>query len=98
MAKITSPYNDEHYIDVPDEWLGKHARRHDEAVRKAKDLPATWRDFTAAMALLDDWHLPGVPKNSDEWDFDEMSLPVMVWVRETTLGSYYECYKIPKNF
>lgn len=92
-----SPFDPSHYIEYPDEWLGKHARRHDEAIAKSKDLPATWREFTAAMALLDDWSLPGLPKNPENWDFDAVSLPVMAWVKNTVLTDYYKCFQVPKN-
>lgn len=95
--RVTSPYSPEHYIDVPDEWLGKHARRHDEAAERGKDLPPTWRDFAVAMALLDDWNLPGLPKNPELWDFEGLNLHVMMWVKTAVLSSYYDCYKVPKN-
>ena len=97
VAKIFLPGSDEHYITMPDEWLGKHARRHDEAADKSKGLPSTWRDFTVAMALLDDWHLPGLPKNPEQWEIEIVSLPVMAWVKMTVLASYYACFDIAKN-
>ena len=95
--RLQSPYDPAHFIEFPDEWLGKHAKRHDEAVSRSKDLPATWRDFAVAMALLDDWSLPGLPKNPELWQFDLLSLPVMMWVKTAVLTPYYRCYEVPKN-
>ena len=95
--RLQSPYDPVHYIELPDEWLGKHAKRHDDAAAAGSELPATWRDFAVAMALLDDWNLPGVAKNSELWDFAELGLPLMIWVKTAVLQSYYRCYEIPKN-
>jgi hypothetical protein len=95
--RIQSPYDPAHFIEFPNEWLGKHAKRHDEAVAASQDMPATWREFACAMALLDDWNLPGLPKNPEKWDFGAMSLRVMAWVKNEVLLSYYRCFQVPKN-
>lgn len=87
------------YIDLPDEWLGLHARRRDEAVEKARaaGLSSTIRDFAVSMALLDDWHLPGLNGNPDRWDFDQVGLPLIAWVNSETLIDFSSCWAIPKN-
>ena len=94
--RIDYPHGDG-WIELPDEWLGAHARRRDEAIEKSKALPATWLEFAVAMSLLDDWQLPGLPKNTDLWDFNVMSLRMMAWVKITVLESFAACFKIPKN-
>ena len=95
--RLQSPYDPAHYIDLPDKWIGIHAKRHDDALAAGSELPATWRNFATAMALLDDWNLPGVAKNADLWDFAELGLPLMVWVSTAVFQSYNRCYEIPKN-
>lgn len=95
--RLNSPYSTEHYIELPGEWLGIHAQRHDEAWEASSEMPSTWRNFATAMSLLDDWSLPGVPKNSSLWNFAELGLPLMVWVTTAVFKSYNECYEIPKN-
>ena len=93
-------YDETHYIELPNEWLGKHARQHDEAYQKARDaeLPATWRDFAVSVALLDDWYLPGLPKNPEKWDFETISLRLMAWVKVKVLSEYYKCFDVSKNY
>jgi len=97
--KIASPFNPEHFITMPDEWKGEHAQRHDDAAEKATaaKLPRTWREFAVAMALLDDWNLPGVNGNPDRWDFAAISLPIMAWGKLPTLDADNANLIIPNN-
>ena len=93
------PDHDGAFIELPDHWKGVHAQRYDEAIEAARvaKLPVTWREFSAAMALLDDWKLPGMNGNPDKWDFAELDLRVMVWVKNVTLPAYYGNFVVPKN-
>jgi hypothetical protein len=91
------PVGEGYFIDVPDRWLGMHGRRRDETLAKSSDLPETWRNFAVAMALLDDWFLPGLPKNPDGWELDKIELPLMIWVTHHVLTSYNKCYEVSKN-
>ena len=95
--RIDYPHGDG-WIELPDEWLGAHARRRDEAIEKSKALPATWLEFAVAMSLLDDWQLPGLPKNTELWQFDLLSLRMMAWAKITVLESYAVCFRVPKNY
>jgi hypothetical protein len=95
--RIDYPRAADAWIELPDVWLGLHAQRHDEALAKSKDLPATWREFVIAIALLDNWQLPGLTGRPETWDLGKMDLHVMAWVKSATLTSYYECFQVPKN-
>lgn len=88
---------EEFYIELPDEWLGEHVYRHDEAIEKAdKELPPTLQSFGVSLALLEDWRLPGLEGNPQTWDFNKMPLSVIAWVNGVTLRSYNECFIVPK--
>ena len=99
--RIDCPYDEfpDAHVVIPDAWYGEHAQRHDEAVTKARaaKLPQTWQDFSVAMALLDDWSLPGMSGNPEKWDLGKVNLRIMAWVSAVTLPEYYACFRIPKN-
>jgi hypothetical protein len=85
------------YIVLPDRWLGEHARRRDEAVIKADDLPRTFRDFEVALALVEDWKdIPDLDGNPENWDFEKMSWELMDWMIKTVLGDLATALTIPK--
>lgn len=86
------------WIDLPDlPWLGRHAQRRDEAAEKAKDLGQTLQSFAVALALLEDWSLPGLTGNPERWDYGELNLSVIAWVTQEVLSDFYKCFEIPKN-
>ena len=89
---------EEFYIELPDEWLGEHTYRYDEATDKAK---SEWSDalqsFSVALSLLDDWRLPGLEGNPDTWEFEKMPLSVIGWVNRTVIPSYMACFIVPKG-
>lgn len=85
------------YVSLPDEWLGKHAAKYDEAIAKSEGLPVSLRNFAAALALLDDWQIPGVPSNLTAGvNFAELPLPLISWVTQAVFASYNACFVVPK--
>ena len=101
MAKVQCPYPEhkDSFIVMPDRWKGEHAQRRDEALEQAvtKRMGNTLSSFAIAMALLDDWKLPGLNGNPEKWDFSEVELPIIAWVTDEVLGSYRRCFQVPKN-
>lgn len=92
------PEYDDSYIVIPDKWLGEHAARFAEADEKAEKLQGTvLKNFAIALALLDDWRLPGLEGNPDAWDFMKIDLEIIAWVGTTTLASYWQCFTVPKG-
>ena len=86
------------YIELPDEWLGEHSYRYDEAMAKAKDIEGeTLRTFSVALALLEDWRLPGLEGNPESWDFAKLPLSIIGWVNGVVIRSYMECFIVPKG-
>ena len=86
------------YIVLPDRWMGDHARRRDEAVAKAEDLPVTFRDFAVAMALVDDWkEIPELDGNPANWDFNTIPWDLMQWVIETVLQDVATSLRVSKK-
>ena len=87
------------FVVLPDVWLGRHAQRRDQAVEAAhKYNSGTLTQFAVAMALLEDWSLPGLPGNVELWDFTKLDLHLIVWVTETVLGDFAEAFTIPKAY
>ncbi len=101
LVKHSYPFDDSQpfYLELPDRWLGSHARRRDEALDLAEkgNLPPTLKNFAVAMALLDDWHLPALPKNPKMWVLDEVELRLIGWVTQTVLPAFYENFIVSRN-
>lgn len=97
--KIIYPFDDQFFVELPDRWLGVHARRRDEAIELADkaNLPTSLKNFAVAMALLDDWHLPALPKNPAKWVLDDVELRVIGWVTQAVLPAFYENFIVPRN-
>ena len=75
------------FIELPDEWLGKHAERRDLAVEAAENLPKTFSDFAVAMALVEDWgEIPQLDGNPENWDFGKIDWRLMNWVINTVFN------------
>ncbi len=88
-----------YFVVIPDEWLGLHAVKRDEAfaeLDKLSDLPDAYRTFAVSLALADDWNLPGMTGKLN-YDFSEMSLKIIAWVGHAVWGSFARCFVIPKN-
>lgn len=93
----------EYWIEFPadDEWFGWHAQRRDEATRKFSLMQdgkyeETLTTFAVALALCDDWHLPGLSGNPENWDHNKVNLPVLTWVTLTVMNEYNKWWEIPK--
>lgn len=91
-----------YWIDVPEAWLGHHADRYIQALESCDkhDPPqrGVIRDLTCAMALLEDWHLPGIGANPEKWDFGQVRLEVIAWINKTVLrDGYYKAFEVPKK-
>jgi hypothetical protein len=94
--KIDCPWGG--FIELPDTWLGQHARRRDEAAEKAGKLPDTFRRFAIAMALLENWgELPGLGGNPEKWDFEAVSWPVLSWVADVVFTDLALALSVPKK-
>lgn len=101
MPRYNSPYPDipEAWIEVPTKWVGRHAARYEEANAKAKarNWPQNYQNFACALALLDDWYIPGLNGNPEKWDFADFDLRIMAWVVRVVLDAYFACFQVPKN-
>lgn len=87
-----------YYIELPDEWLGEHSYRYEEASSKVEDKwNATIRTFSVSLALLEDWRLPGLEGNPESWDFAKMPLSIIGWVNGIVIRSYMDCFIVPKG-
>ena len=87
------------FVVLPDEWLGLHAQRRDQAVREAAAYDSnTLTLFAISLAIADDWGgLPGLNGKPENWDFAQVKIPVIAWVNETVLVDFNKAFIVPKN-
>jgi len=101
MKRIDCPFIEGAFIELPDEWLGEHARRHDAALAKARkaELGDTETQFCLSMALVENWGgIPGLDGNPDKWDFGVLSFSLISWIVRSVLPSYQLAWLVPANF
>jgi len=96
--RIAYPADDNIWLDVPDTFLGLHATRYDQANDQAEGQGRTLKTFACAVSLLDDWNIPALSGPPEKWDFERLELSLILWVNQTVIGRYMECYKVPKNY
>ena len=98
--KIDCPFLEGSYILLPEKWLGKHAARRDEAIEQChnKKMGETLTRFAVAMVLLDDWNLPGLTGNPEQWDFERIDLTLIAWVTNAVLPDFFECLAFPATY
>lgn len=87
-----------YFIELPDRWLGAHLIRYQEANEKLAGgtLPALLASFARHAALLDDWNLPGVNGNPENWDLAKADLQVVSWVNEVVNADFSQAFIVPK--
>ena len=86
------------WVDLPDRWLGEHQQRRDAAVAESeKYKSATLMRFAQALASLDEWSLPGLGSNVENWDFTKLDLHLIIWVIGVVDVSYNQLYFIEKK-
>jgi hypothetical protein len=101
MRKIDCPIEgqEECWIGLPDEWLGRHILRRDQAlakIRESKQESELFIRFSISMALMEDWKLPGLGGNPEQWDLEQVNLTVMLWVSEAVLSDFGTALLVPK--
>lgn len=86
------------WIELPDEWLGRHAAKRDRAAEKAAQLPPTLRRFAISMALLENWgDLRGLSGNPDAWDFERVQWATLEWVSDIVTVDLVKALTVPKK-
>jgi hypothetical protein len=95
--RITYPLDESVWIEHADEWKGAHAQRYDQAFKAAEKYESpSMTSFACALALLDNWRIPGLEGNPDHWDFLDLDLRVIAWVSGIVIPSYLACFDVPK--
>lgn len=88
---------EEIWVELPDEWLGKHADIRDDIVQKNRELADkalgdTLLKFSICMGILDDWSLPGLSGNKAKWDFSQIDLRTIAWVNMVVFNDFLQCF------
>lgn len=90
----------EAWVELPDEWLGRHIGKRDEAVANAIDRgieSSTLIQFAIALALAENWGgIPGLDGPPEKWDFAQVPAEIIGWLNRVIVGSYDECFQVPK--
>ena len=90
-------------IVLPDEWLGIHAQRRDEAAEASIESgldkkSVTLFQFALSLALLDDWKgIPGLDGPPENWTFEDVPLEIIAWINIVCLGEFMACFEVPKK-
>ena len=83
------------WVDLPDTWQGLHAERRDNAARQG-NMGTTLTGFAVSLALADDWSLPGLNGNPENWNFEEIDLRLIAWLNQVVVGDFAKCFIVPK--
>ncbi len=88
------------WIETPAVWLGRHGQRYAEAAAKAREagLRGAPAEFSAYLALLDNWQLPGLNGPPERWDVLELPLAVLAWVNSVVGPLFLANFAVPKGF
>ena len=88
------------WVKLPDRWIGDHANRRDVALAKATEagLGQTLSNFSVAMALLDNWRLPGIEGNPEKWDFSQLDWGLIAWVIEVVVNPFLARYELAQRY
>ena len=102
MRRIDCPFINGAFIGLPDKWLGSHAARRDATLEllrtREKKYGDTFTRFSIAMALLEEWSLPGLMGNPEQWDLERIDLTVIAWVSIETLSDFLACLASPAAY
>jgi hypothetical protein len=91
--------DDDTWIELPAEFTGRDVVRRDKAVEKLKDSGRgiTLDNFMVSVALLQNWQLPGLGGNVEQWNIEELPLKVIAWVNGVVLGEFQKCFLFPRH-
>lgn len=86
------------FVELPDEWLGIHAQRRDEAAEQAEKQghADTLTQFAVSLSLCDEWRIPGLEGKPENWDFLELPLDMIDWVNSVVLSDFAKAFYVPK--
>jgi hypothetical protein len=100
MRKIDCPFLEGAFIALPDQWLGRDAARRDRAIEagEEKKLTRTLLNFAVAMALLEDWNLPGLTGNPEQWDYERIDLQLIAWVSSVVNNDFLSLLLSPATY
>ena len=87
------------WIDLPTRFTGMHQQNRDDARESAAKYNSPQLIlFSMSLLSLDDWLLPGVVGNPDNWDFTKLDLQIIYWVNQEVQAAFDTMAIIPKNY
>ena len=95
----TDEWESDYFIAVPAKWRISHQVLRDEVIEKWDgELGQTdGIKFAISMAVADDWNLPGLGGNPENWDFSGFDLEIARWVNSVVHDSLAGCWYVKKN-
>lgn len=102
LKRIPYPGGDEsgdHFVAIPAVWRGKHLEKKDAAIAAAVSAGYTGDllDFIVSLALLEDWSMPGLTGNRDQWDIREMTAEAIYFVISAVMPSLQAARRVKKK-
>ena len=90
-----------YFVELPERWLGEHEERRSATIAKLYGAGVTvehWLRFAGSLAVVEDFNLPGVKKNSTDWDFSIIDLELMAWVNAVVWDDIMDCFNVKKKY
>lgn len=98
--RFDCPYAENCWIELPDEWLGKHAVARENALQSMREQKISdtgiIADLTVSLTLAVDFRLPGLEGKPELWNLAELPLDIIAWVTEIVGIDFNKSYAIPK--
>lgn len=87
------------YVVLPDDWLGEHLIKRDEAVSEYRKMgSAAMIDLGVALTLAEDWRgIPGLEGKPENWDLRKLRAQVINWLVAVVVGDFNKCFDFPKQ-
>ena len=97
--ECTLPRYEGGYVILPDEWLGIHIQRRDEAVEAAaKYNSRSLTQFVIALALAEEWGgFPGLEGDPQTWDVSKFPAALIFWFNRAVTWDFLLDGAIPKE-
>jgi hypothetical protein len=86
------------WVDLPDEWLGKHLLYRDNAVEALSAIKQnTLLQAGIGLALTDNWNISEITsRDPHEWKVDEWPLVLVSWLAQEVFVDFARAFYVPK--
>ncbi|MCP5016872.1 MAG: hypothetical protein GY938_16630 [Ketobacter sp.] len=87
-----------HYIVLPPKWKGEHKEILEIAIDAAAKTNSTYRQFAISVTLLENWDMPFMTGNPQNWNYAQFDLNVLEFVEQIVTADYSATKDVKKNY